>query len=389
MKSRSLKTAALFFVASALIVLFIGYGSPGVAQGDAEEKVTRPGSRLVFPALVWTRIFPGELTGVAIARNTGEVAALTKSKVYYFRGDSPNPTWTAGEGEGWKLSQDLYISRDGRRVLFQTDTKKKRTTETKSLTMHLFDGEGNRQWDKPNPFRYQNAMLSPSGKYILVGEMMHGGSKCYDDNLNLLWEKNIWFWYVAFDPLEHFIFDGEGGVLYTIDGDQVWNFGAHTLILSVSDDAEFVMSKYYRTVGTSQRMFLMGRLALKKIELAGTGGCVSPDGLFTAYVNDDKKLVVYRTREVLEAGGRELAPLYETRFVKPWSMNISRDNRTLFVMGQESALRWVIMLVDLTSMKTAWKKTVEDTLRIALPTDDNRYVVIKPVYNSLVKYRCY
>ena len=74
---------------------------------------------------------------------------------------------------------------------------------------------------------------------------------------------------------------------------------------------------------------------------------------------------------------------------KPWSMQISRDNRSLFAMGEVNQLSSVITLIDLTKMKKAWEKPVEDSLHIAIPTEDNRYVLLKPSDRSLIKYRCY
>ena len=128
---------------------------------------------------------------------------------------------------------------------------------------------------------------------------------------------------------------------------------------------------------------------LKTIELSGTGGCVSPDGTLAAYVNSDGKLVVYRTLELMEAGADSLPPLFKTGFKKPWNMQISRDNRSLFLMGEESELSSVMMLVNLETMKTAWKKPVASDLRIALPTEDNQEVVIKSAWNTLMKFKCY
>jgi len=244
-------------------------------------------------------------------------------------------------------------------------------------------------WQKPNPYRYQNAMLSPSGNYILVGELMHHGVKCFDGNLNPLWTRDIQYWYITFDPLEHYIFDGEVGALYTVAGEPVWNMGAYTRILSVSDNADYVMTQYFRTAEAAQRIFLIGRTALKKIELQGTGGCVSPDGLLTAYVGEDKKLKVYRTLELLQGGGQGLPPLFTDDFIRPYVIQISRDNRSLFVMGLKSGLRSVITLVDLEKMKTAWERPVEGSVRVALPTEDNRWVLLKADERTLMKWQCY
>lgn len=398
MKASTKITYAVLAAFLLLWLLLPGPGTPGIWTDDkVEDKKEKPSisgpAKMAYPLLLWRRSFPEEIKGVVIARKSGQVAAHTMSKVYYFQeakfkapGDA---AWTAGLGKSWKHIEGLNISQDGNMVLFQTDVKKKTGTEALNLTIHLMDGEGRVVWQKPNPYRYEKTLLSPSGQYIMIGDVFHADMKCHDHNLVALWQAEIPYWYMAFDPLERFIFDGEGGILYTIKGEQIWDFGPYTKILSVSDNAEYVMSKYYRSIKSAQRMFLMGRLVLKKIELAGSGGCISPDGSLSAYVNSEKKLVVYRTRELLEAGGPSIRPLFRTGFIKPWTIQISRDNRTLFVMGQEAALSSVMMLVNLEKMKTIWKRPVSENLRIALPTEDNREVVVKSGPTMLKKLRCY
>jgi len=384
MKPKRLKAArvGLVVIAGALAMIFIA--SPLPAQKP--DPLFPPDRSEDYPRQVWSRVFPANLTGAAVARKTGAVAASTADKVYYFT-DSATPVWTAGED--WKSVDSLGINGSGDRVLFQTDVKPRKSTEAMNYTLRLYDGEGAEMWAKPNPGRYQRAMLSPSGKHILIGEHWHPGVSLYDDNLNLLWKKSIQFWSLAFDPLERFLFDGEGGQLYSIEGERVWDFGAGARILSVSDNAEFVLTRYYKTARGGQRIFLTSRTALKRVELEGTGGAVSPDGSLTAYVNLDKKLVIYRTRELLESGPGDLPPLFETGFIRPWVIQLARDNRSLFVMGEESARRSVMMLVDLARMKTAWKKSVAADLRVALPDENNRRVVLQTSDKTLVKFECY
>ncbi len=374
--------------AAIVFIAFILLASAAAEKSNEEPAISGAGKSLVYPKTEWTRMFPGDLTGVAVARKTGAVAASTEEKLYYFK-DSSRPEWTAGSQKDWKHIQDVDISEDGDAVFFQTDDKKKERTEAMDLTMRLYNGEGEEIWSKQNPRRYVNAMLSPAGNYILTGEMMHLGVRCYDRNLNRLWEKQIQFWYLEIDPLEKYVFDGQGGRLYTMEGRKVWEFDKATRILSVSDNAEYVLAKNYAAARTRQRMFVNARVALKKVELAGTGGCVSPDGTYIAYVNDDKKLVVYRTRELLDNGPNALPPLYEEPFQKPWSMNLARDNRSLYIMGKKSEQLSTMMLVDLVNMKKAWEKPVKSDLRTALPTGNNRQVVLKTKDKTLKKYTCY
>ncbi len=387
MRKRMGRKALFIFPA---LVLASVFGAAARGGPEAEEpEVSGAGRKLVFPALVWTRPLPEEITCVDMAEKTGQVVASTSHKVYSFS-TGPGADWTFGGGKGIKHIDDLAINRQGTRIMFQSDTKKKRATQSMDLTIHMLDKEGNELWKKKNPYRYQDAVLSPSGKYIVIGELMAASTKLFDDNLNLLWTKPVQFWYVAFDPGERFLFDGEGGILYTLpDGKSAWDFGRYTRILSVSDDAEYVMTSYYRAPGSSERMFLMARKALKKIELSGKGGCVSPDGAYMAYVSSDNKLLVYRTKEVLTSGVKDLPPLFEAKMIKPWAMNLARDNRTLFVMGKDSSITSAMMLVDLEKMKKAWEKPVANSLRTALTTEDNREVLVKYGPKMLKMYKSY
>jgi len=357
-------------------------------DGKTGEGPAISGKSLTYPKTQWTKVFPADITGVDMAEKTGRVVASTKERVYYF-GDSRAPQWTAGKEQDWKHVQDVAVNQKGDLVFFQTDDRPKTHTEGMDLTMRLYDGQGKELWNRPNPRRYVNAMLSPSGSYIMTGELMHTGVCCYDRNLNRLWKKQIQFWYVETDPLEKFVFDGQGGRLYTMEGKQVWEFDKATKILSVSDNAEYVLAKHYASRKARNRIFLNARVALKKVELCGSGGCVSPDGTYTAYVNDDNKLVVYRTRELLENGPDDLPPLFSETFQKPWSMNLARDNRSLFIMGKKSALSSSMMLVDLTEMKKAWEKPVKSDLRTALADENNRHVVVKTGDNVLKKFVSY
>ncbi|MFO8056830.1 MAG: hypothetical protein R6V10_06010 [bacterium] len=372
--------SALLIIAA--VVLLLGFFA---VHGDEKPAISGKGKSLVYPKSEWAKLFPAEIEGVDLARKTGEVVAATHKKVYFFR-DSASPEWTA---RGWEHVQDLHISNDGKAIFFQTDDKPKKRTESMDLTMRLYNNKGERMWEKPNPRNYVKALLSPAGNYILTGEMMHLGVRAYDRNLNRLWKKQIQFWYLEFDPLEKFVFDGQGGRLYTIKGKKVWEFDKATQILSVSDNAEFVLARHYASAKSRNRMFLNARKALKKQELAGTGGCVSPDGTYTAYVNEEENLVVYRTRELLENGPDSLPPLFETGIQKPWSINLARDNRSLYIMGKKSRLSSVMMLVDLDNMEKAWEKTVKSDIRTALPTENNRQVAVKTRDNTLTMYSCY
>lgn len=350
--------------------------------GDAPPPLPRS------PKEIWEKTFPAEVSGLAVAAVTGEVVAHTNSMVYYFRGES-KPVWTAGEGQDWKYIESLGISRDGSRVIFQTDVKPRSQTEAMTLTAHYLDGAGAELWQKPNPYRYLSLVLSPSGKYILAGEAFHPVLKFHDPQFNLLWEGSIQLWHLRFDPTEKYLVDGEGGRLYTPEGKQVWDFGPWTRVLSVSDGAGYIMTQYFRTVTAAQSLFLTGRAEMKKVELKGTGGCLSPDGSLAAYVSLEGKLSVFNTVDLL-AGGPQTSPLMSVNFRKPWLIQIGRDNRTLLAMGAESDKRSLLLLLDLPEGRVAWKKEVDPSLRLAVATEDNREVTLRTEDpRALLSYRCY
>jgi hypothetical protein len=368
---------------AAVIAAVILAGS-GAARGQKLKNIFTDDTSGA-PVPVWTRSLPGPIAGVAMAAKTGEAAYGTETEVFFMK-DGPEPAWSAGKDQGWKLIQDLAVSWDGGRVFFQTDVKPKVNTESKTLTLHLLDGAGGVVGTKDNPMRYQNITMSPSGKYLLMGEATQMGVTCFDASLNQVWQKDIRFWYLNYDPLEHYLFDGEGGQLYKVTGEQSWDFGSSTRVNSLSDDANYLLTSYYRTITPSKRMFLTAREALKKVELAGEGGAVSRDGTLTAYVSTEGVLGVYRTADLLAGAGA--APGFKTPFKKPYVIQFARDNQSLFVLGQADAGN-ELLFIDLAANKISWHKRVDDNVRIALPTDDNRFIVVKTADNTVTKFKAY
>jgi hypothetical protein len=158
--------------------------------------------------------------------------------------------------------------------------------------------------------------------------------------------------------------------------------------LSVSDNAEEVLSARFLGTQPQSALFLVSRTALKKVPLIGNSGAVSPDGSLIAYANGAHQILVYRTAELFSAGP-ELKPIFTVGFEKPMLMNISRDNRSLFVFGQENQMRWVLMLVWLPEQKVLWREGVQDVVRDVKVTEDNRWIVYKREKLSLVKLQGY
>ena len=340
-----------------------------------------------WPQVDWRESFPEEIQGFDLARRTGEVVVHSDRHVWYYNAEG-KLAWKMGEGKGWQYLGSAGISWDGQRVLFQSNLEPRRHTNLLNLDVYLVDGSGNLEWVKKNPYRYNTSKFSPSGRYILFGDPLEKTTKVYDQNLNLLWQKELYLWYVIFDPAEQFLFDSVTGLLFDLQGRQVWDLGGNNRVLSVSDRAEVVLAARFLGLQPASDLFLISRTALKKVPLQGSAGCVSPDGSLLAYANGDHQIVVYRTPELFSAGP-ELKPIFTVGFAKPLLMNLSRDNRSLFVFGQENQFQTVLMLVWLPEQKVRWKEGVQDTVQEVKVTEDNRGIVYQKDKNTLVKLRGY
>jgi len=342
-----------------------------------------------WPKVVQRETYLEEIQGFDLARRTGELVVNSLERVWYYNTEGKQ-VWKMGDGKEWKYVGNLGISWDGQRVLFQTNLQPRHGTNQLDLDVHLVDAQGELQWVKKNPYRYNTSKFSPSGRFVLFGDPMEKTTKVYDQNLNLLWQKEIYAWYVVFDPAEEFLFDSVSGLLFDLEGHQVWDMGGNNRVLSVSDRAEVVLGARFLGLQPAADLFLIGRTALKKVPLKGRGGCVSPDGSLLAYVNAEGKVVVYRTQELFSAGP-ELKPIFSLGFDQPLLMNLSRDNRSLFVFGQENQTlqQWGMMLVWLPDQKVLWKENVQDVVRDVKVSEDNRWIAYKREKMSLVKMQGY
>jgi len=374
-KARSRWMIALAIVGAVLV---------GAGRKESDQDKAPRGN---WPKVAWRETFLEEIQGFDLARRSGEVVVHSNHHVWYYNAEGKQ-AWKMGEGKEWKYIGGAGISWDGQRVLFQTNLEPRRSTNLLNLDVCLADAAGNLEWVKKNPYRYNTTRFSPSGRYILFGDPIEKTTKVHDQNLNLLWQKEIYLWYVVFDPVEHFVFDSLSGLLFDLEGRQVWDLGGNNRILSVSDNAEEVLSARFLGTQPQSALFLVSRTALKKVPLIGNSGAVSPDGSLLAYANGAHQILVYRTAELFSAGP-DLKPIFTVGFEKPMLMNISRDNRSLFVFGQENQMRWVLMLVWLPEQKVLWREGVQDVVRDVKVTEDNRWIVYKREKLSLVKLQGY
>lgn len=342
-----------------------------------------------WPKTVQRETYTEEIQGFDLARRTGELAVNSNQHVWYYNAEGKQ-VWKMGEGRGWQYVGNLGISWDGQRVLFQTNLQPRQATNLLDLDVHLVDAGGNLQWVKKNPYRYNTSKFSPSGRYVLFGDPIEKATKVHDQDLNLLWQKEIYLWFVVFDPAEQFLFDSVSGLLFDFEGRQVWDMGGNTRVMSVSDRAEVVLAGRFLGLQPTSELYLVSRTALKKVPLKGGVGCVSPDGSLLAYANAERKVVVYRTQELFSAGP-ELKPIFSLNFDRPLLMNLSRDNRSLFIFGQvsQAQMKWALMLVWLPEQKVLWEQGVEDVVQDVKVSEDNRWIAYKREKMSLVKLRGY
>ncbi|GEM_PF-1174849 len=366
----------LFF--SFILVFFLSKRVyPG--SGRADKKGSLQKGKLSirgYPRGAWRESFPGKIEGLHLARRSGDVLVHTHKRVWYYDADG-KLLWKQGGGRGWSYITGAGVSDDGQRILFQVNLEPKVATTLLDLDIYYLDREGHLLWVKDNPYRYNSSQLSPSGRYIMFGDPLEKLLKVHDQNLNPLWQKDLYLWYISFDPKEHFLFDAVEGLLFNLEGRQVWDVGGLSRILSVSDDAEVILTQRFLGRKSTDEMYLVARTALKKVVFPGLGGCVSPDGSLLALVSPDGLLKVYRTQEVLTANIEELPPLFKCSFLRPHLLKFSRDNESLLIFGKENQFQARLMLVGLSENKVLWKESLDESIKTVFPTEDNRLILIK------------
>ncbi len=360
------------FLAVGLIV--IALLAAGSSQGRKKWGKANVGSPERSSRSVWVQTFPEKVKHAYLATQTGEVLVHSLNHVWLV-GSNGVVSWTQGNGQGWNYICGAGIAADGSRSLFQTDTQPKQATNLLNLTVHYLDREGEVIWSNPNPYKYNSSQLSPSGKYIFFGDAFEKGARMFDEQFNLVWEKDLYLWYLIFDPLENYTYDAVDGLLFNMQGRQVFDFGARgNKIYGISDNAEVILVKQFLGPKRSE-MFLMSKKMLKRVDFMGLGGGVSPDGSLIAVVTEKKKLKVFDTLQVLEAGNLDVEPLIQTGLARTQIMNFSRDNQTLFIKGDNMAGQ-LLMMIDLENKQILWKAPPPSGTTKVVPMQDNKNIMV-------------
>lgn len=326
--------------------------------------------------LVFQQSFKDEIKGFYLAKTSGELMVHGTEWVEYY--DSAGKLlW---KKTGFKYVCGGGVSRDGNTILFQTSAESKTQQTLADLTVHLVDRTGKELITKPNPHRYFTSILSPQGHYIVFGDQMAKNIYVYDQELNPLWERDTWLWYIGFDIEDQFVFDSTLGLILNNQGRRVWELPSGTRILSISKDADILLSQRFLTSKARNEIYLTSRKTAQQSVLEGYSAGVSFDGSLTAYQDMDRKIRVYRTSELLgkiSGGLQDLSPLWKGDMFLVKLLQFSMDNSKLVVYGENSQRKGKIMEIDLAGSKTIWSKDWlgEAPLNIAVSEDGQNLAV--------------
>jgi len=340
--------------------------------------------------LVFKALGVSELKGVFLAGSSGEVL---------LQGEDWLKLFDAKGKELWKKDDLKFVtgvglSRDGQVILYQTSAVPKKGLQITELdlTVHLADRSGKETLSQPNPYRYFTSQLSPTGNYIIFGDALAKKIYVHDRAMNKLWDRESYLWYVGFDPEEKFVYDSTSGLLLNLEGRRVWELPSGQRFLSMSASAEIVLSQPFLTLLQSQKqIYLTSRVSLEQVILDGYGAGVSYDGGLTAYEGLDRKVQVWRTRELIEKTqetGKGKA-LWSGELYLAQLLQFSRDGRTLFAYGETSQGSGKAFLVELEKSKTVWEKDWFEAprkYRLAV-SEDNRFLAVQTGPNT-VEYYC-
>ena len=288
------------------------------------------------PGLVFKELSAQPIKGIYLALSTGE-ALIHSEEWVKFNDANGKLLW---KKDGMKYVTGAGVSRDGDVIIFQTSPVPKTTAQTTlNLTIHILDQKGQELLSKDNPYRYFTSILSPKGNYIVFGDPLAKKIYVYDRSMNPLWEREAYLWYIGFDPEEQFIYDSTSGMILNRDGRRVWELASGMRFLSISSGAEVVLSQPFLTVLESQKkIYLTSRVSLEQVIFDGYCAGVSYDGSLVAYQGLDRKIKVFRTRELFEKNKESGtgSPIWTGDIYLARTLQFSRDAQTLFIHGETS-----------------------------------------------------
>lgn len=369
------------FLLALTFVLVVGTFSESAYSEQGKDK-DGPKKGLVFKES-WKE----DLKGVYLATSTGDVLVHTEQWVRFYDVNG-KLVW---KKDDLNFVTGGGVSREGDLIIYQSSpVPKTGQLTTLDLTVHILNHQGDEVLSKPNPYRYFNTLLSPKGTYIVFGEATAKKIYVYDKNLNPLWERETYLWYIGFDPDERFIFDSVSGMLLNTDGRRVWELPAGQKFLGISSGAEVVLSQPFLTIGSGRnKLYLTNRVSLEQVILDGYCAGVSYDGSLIAYQGLDRKVLVYRTRELFEKekGRGEANPVWSLDINLAKLLQFSRDAQSLFIYGETSQKYGKAIFIDLNSGKKLWDKEWFSPLLKYVLSEDNRFFLAQTDSRS-IEYYC-
>jgi len=356
------------------LVVVLGF-LPGFKKKEKQVEQPAPAkpAEKQAPGLAYARLFAGEVKGLYLAGTTGEVLVYGDEWVEYLDG-AGKQLW---KKTGYQHVCGGGVSRDGQTVLFQTSPAPKVQQSMLELTVHVADRAGNEIVNQPNPQRYFTSILSPKGNYIVFGDPLAQTVYVYDRQLNLLWTRNIYLWYVGFDPEEQLIYDSASGIVLSNRGRRVWQLPSGAKFLSVSSGAEVLLSQAFGTVASRTRIYLTSRTTAREVILQGHCAGVSFDGSLTGFEDLDRKVHVYRTMELFDkmSGSQEVKPIWTGDFYFARQIRFSADNSRLYIYGDTMQQSGRVEVIDLSKGRQLWEKDwVNPPSNIAV-SEDLRFLV--------------
>jgi hypothetical protein len=358
----------------ALALLFAGAKKKDDKSKQNQEQAGQTSEKeKAKSGLAFVHIFSSEIKGVYLAKSTGEVMVHGDDWVEYYDSEG-RQLW---KKDGFKFVCGSGVSRDGQTVLFQTSDAPKVQQTTLDLKVHVADRSGNEAINQPNPYKYFTSTLSPKGSYIVFGDPLYKMIYAYDRNLTLQWERETYLWYIYFDPDEQFIYDSAGGMILNIQGKRVWELPSGAKFLSVSSGAEILLSQRFLSAKARNQIYLTSRTTAQEVILEGWCAGVSYDGSLTAYEDMDRKVHVYRTKELFDkmTGGADAKPIWTGDFYLAKQIQFAPDNSRLFIYGENSQQSGRAEIIDLSKLKQTWEKEWVNPPTFVSASEDTRTMV--------------
>jgi len=322
---------------------------------------------------VFQQSYKDDIKGFYLAKSSGDLMVYGTDWLEYY--DSSGRLL-------WKKSDFKYVcgggvSRDGNSVLFQTSSTPKTQQTLLDLTVHLVDRAGKDVINQANPYRYFTSTLSPKGSYIVFGDPEAKKIYVLDRSLNPLWERETWLWYIGFDADEQFVFDSTLGLVLNNQGRRVWELPSGTRPLSISRNADVLVSQRFLTAKNRNQIFLTGRNPAQQAIVEGYYATVSFDGSLAAYQGMDRKIQVYRTQELFDKinAQKSASPLWTGDLYQVSLLQFSMDNSKLVIVGETSQKNVRVNEIDLGKGKNIWmKEWINSPPSYLVVSEDARYL---------------